>query len=397
MARYLTPIDIGNRALQHCRMERIVSFTDASTNAREIGFAYDKVRQSELERNLWRFATKRVVLRPIDTVTAVLATDAQFLVGALTLTFASTSGVVVGQLVSGTNIAAGSTVVSFVANTSVLLSIAITGTVASGAAITFGPLTSTWTPPAYSAATSYLVGQVVTYDNEWWQSKVTSNLANTPDVGAYWGRYTGPDTMQTWNDDTNYRPGELALASSGAVYMSLIAGGNEAHDPVTTTGFWRIVNGTATGLSILYPIGAGPWSDGSTDNVFRLPRGYLRQAPTDPKGGGFGWLGAPRGRAHEDWVIESGYIVSSQTEALFMRYVADHIDVPDWPAMFCEMLAARLAEEVAPQIAPPEALQIILANTRRHYNQERRGASGVNGIETGPVDSELDSYLTCRL
>jgi hypothetical protein len=56
-----------------------------------------------------------------------------------TLPFTSTTGVVVGQSVTGTNIATGSYVLSFVPNTSVTLNQAISGTVASGAAIAFGP------------------------------------------------------------------------------------------------------------------------------------------------------------------------------------------------------------------------------------------------------------------
>jgi len=54
------------------------------------------------------------------------------------LTFASTTGVVVGQTVTGTNIAAGTYVLS-VTSTVVTLNQAVSGTVASGAAIVFGP------------------------------------------------------------------------------------------------------------------------------------------------------------------------------------------------------------------------------------------------------------------
>jgi hypothetical protein len=56
-----------------------------------------------------------------------------------TLPFTSTTGVVVGETVSGTNIHAGSTVVSFVANTSVTLSHAVDGDVPDTTVITFGP------------------------------------------------------------------------------------------------------------------------------------------------------------------------------------------------------------------------------------------------------------------
>lgn len=394
MARYTTPIDICNRALQHCRKERIVSFGDSSHAAKETGFAYDKLRQAELERNLWRFATKRVVLRPIDTVTAVLETNAQVASGTV-LTFSSTSGVIVGQLVTGTNIASGTTVASIVVNTSVTFSIAVTGTVANGAAITFGPLSYLWTPPAYSAATTYLVGQVATYLGEWWQSKVTANLANTPDVGDYWARYSGPDTMQTWDTDTAYYPGELVLGSDAAVYMSLISATQDSHNPISTTGFWRIVNGTVVGLSLLYPIGTGPRSDTRTRNCFRLPKNFLKQAPSDPKGGGFGYVGAPTGNVHEDWVFEGNYIVSDCVGPLLLRYVADFVDVPGMTAQFCEMLAARIATEVAPVITEDQ-LALVLQVCQQHYRRERQEAVTSNAIEIGPIDRELDSYITVR-
>jgi hypothetical protein len=62
-----------------------------------------------------------------------------------TLPFTSTAGVVAGAGVAGTNIPAGTTVLSFVPNTSVTLSNPISGSVASGAAITFGPFPVTFT------------------------------------------------------------------------------------------------------------------------------------------------------------------------------------------------------------------------------------------------------------
>lgn len=54
------------------------------------------------------------------------------------LLFSSTTGVVNGMAVTGTNIQAGTTVTSFVANTSVTLSQSVSGTVASGATIIIG-------------------------------------------------------------------------------------------------------------------------------------------------------------------------------------------------------------------------------------------------------------------
>lgn len=66
---FATQEDIGNRALQHCGARRIASFSDVSRNAAEVSFAYDKLRVAELRRSVWRFATRRAVLRPISSTT----------------------------------------------------------------------------------------------------------------------------------------------------------------------------------------------------------------------------------------------------------------------------------------------------------------------------------------
>ena len=50
MAEFLTPIDIGNRALQHCgaeMMDASLGFTEPSKNARQVSFAYGKLRRYE--------------------------------------------------------------------------------------------------------------------------------------------------------------------------------------------------------------------------------------------------------------------------------------------------------------------------------------------------------------
>ena len=70
---YKTPFDIANRACQHLKVPRISTFSDMSPPSNELGFSYDKVRQYELRRNHWRFATRRAVLRAIDQTTMHLA------------------------------------------------------------------------------------------------------------------------------------------------------------------------------------------------------------------------------------------------------------------------------------------------------------------------------------
>lgn len=65
---FKTAIDIANRAIQWCKTRRIEAFTDDSEQAAESGFAYDKVRQAELRRNVWTFAVRRATLYPINTI-----------------------------------------------------------------------------------------------------------------------------------------------------------------------------------------------------------------------------------------------------------------------------------------------------------------------------------------
>src|SRR5712691_5942198 len=210
---YQTAIDIANRALQHCRMRRITAFTDSSGNAKETGFVYDKLREAELRCNLWRFATKRVILRPISTQTTTIATSIDVPSGT-TLTFTSTSGATTGPVFASNGAIASNTLVTAITATTVTLSVAVTGDIPPGTAITFGPQTLLWTPPTYAAGTTYAVGAIVNDANgEWWQSKIGSNLGNTPVPGASWLHYTGVDYVQPWLTTISYYTGELVLAS----------------------------------------------------------------------------------------------------------------------------------------------------------------------------------------
>jgi hypothetical protein len=321
---YQTSIDIANRALQHCRMHRIASFNDSSANAKETGFVYDKLREAELRSNIWRFAIKRAILRPIV------------------------------------------------------------------------PLSLLWIPPDYSAIGTYAAGAVVQDSyGEWWVSKIGGNLGTSPAAGTIWAHYSGVDYMLAWDAGVNYFTGELVQGSDTFVYMSLI--GQAGNDPTLDIGInWLLVNGTVAPLTFLYPIGTGPATDLSTHNVFRLPHGFLRKAPTNPKSDLSTWLGAPSGNFPEDWVFEDDYIVSFRHDPMLLRYVQNIVDVPLMSPEFCEILAARIAEECAPILATADVLPLILQSTRAQYKDERHEAIRINGIELAPVELDLDSYITCR-
>lgn len=70
MASFSSGVDIANRGLQHAGARRISSFSDTSVNASEAAFLYDELRQAELRRSVWRFGTRRAVLRAVTASTS---------------------------------------------------------------------------------------------------------------------------------------------------------------------------------------------------------------------------------------------------------------------------------------------------------------------------------------
>lgn len=80
MTAFNTPVDIANRALQHIGVRRITAFTDDSQQASAISDCYDKLREAEMRRNVWRWSIRRAALRPIDENTTQLA-PAAWLIG----------------------------------------------------------------------------------------------------------------------------------------------------------------------------------------------------------------------------------------------------------------------------------------------------------------------------
>ena len=111
-----------------------------------------------------------------------------------------------------------------------------------------------------------------------WQSKVDLNTGNSPVAGAYW-------------------------QSVPANQASTQVGQN-----------WLQIDATVRYQRFQYPIGAGPRRQTTTRNIFRLPSGFLREAPQDPKQGVASYLGAPSGLPYDDWEFEGDYITTMDTE-----------------------------------------------------------------------------------
>jgi len=392
---FVTNVDIANRALQHCGADRIVAFTDLSKNASAVAFVYDKVRTAELRRNVWRFATRKVVLRAVQT--GLYPT----------------------------------TVTPLPSPTMVIV------------------------PGAYDPAKTYIVGSIVSYEGIFYQADAAVALAASPGAGDPWQQYFGPLTVSPWdtsplqgNQGTTYFAGELVYTPVGAnpgIYFSLQNGNTDtptvtaAWDPTlpyqkgatvtysavvyqstidlnlnnvpTGTGDWitvpatqpdqmaglnwiKLGSATLRSMSFVYPIGTGPVSDTVTRNIFMLPFGFLREAPEDPRQGSSSWMGAPSGGLYNDWDFEADFITSSDPGPITVRFVADIADVPEMDPLFCEGLGARIGLEICEELTQATTKIQTIANAYREFMTEART---VNGIETGPTEPPLDDFIACRI
>lgn len=381
MAAFTSKVDIGNRALQHCGADRISSFTETSKRASEISFVYDKVRVAELEENVWTFATRRATLRAVDTTTMLLS------------------------------------------------------------------------PALWVQGTTYYRGSIVADQNgNLWISNIPNNTGNDPLLSNYWEPYFGPLTVSSYDSTQTYGAGELVYTYAGdgtyRVYLSMQDDNSDT--PATATAWsstvtyyqdqivtyssvaykslfdlnlnqqpdthplawtstfvggsgsikWLEIGGVEfpggvalTVLNIVYPLGSGPSSQSYSQNIFKLPAGFLRFAPQDPKVA-VPMLGGPTGNTYRDWQVENGYIMSAVDGPIRVRFVADVTDVTKMHTLFCEGLAARIGLEVAQPITQSDArLQTIASLYKRFMDR----AQLANAIEAGYDDPPDDVYVSVRL
>jgi hypothetical protein len=411
MSTFSTPVDVINRALQHCRQPRIATVSDHSEQAEETVFMYDKLREAELSTNLWRFATKRVILRPlgIDTVTWVpvvwVATN-NYSPGAV-VSFVPGSGVYLGQTVYWQTSKAktgSATAITPEADPDWtkffgLLTVDLydTGTQGTGT-ISYQTGEIVLVPAVYAGGTTYALNAVVSSSTTWYVSLTAGNVGNAVTDLVHWTPWTSRGRgMDSYGVTASNSPIPLTYPTGWKVYISLFS--NNQDNPVSATGNWLdLAAASISPLQIMWPLGSGPWYNLSTSNVFALPNGFLKKAPTSPKDGQAPYLGAFSGTAPEDWVMEDRYIVSRGLGPMMMRFIADVIDVTEMDATFCELVAASLAIDAVPSFKTldPKLLPTLLSDTKRRYREERRVAVISNAIEIGPIAQVENRYVTVR-
>lgn len=402
---YTTPLDILNTSLQLLGQPRVATFTStASKAAQDLAFAYDKLRLEELESNLWCFSTRRATLRAIgiDTVvwtppTWVSATA--YSAGAI-VAYAPTSGPYVGETIvwqtkkaktsSDTTTPDNDTDYSKFNGT---LSIDLYNTGTEGDSTTsYSAGEVVLVPAAWASGTTYAINEVVRSSTTWYVSLAGSNLANAVTDTAWWAPWTSRGRSDgTFGVTATDSPIPLSFPGTVAVYVSLYNSNED--NPASSTVNWLSVAGTVQSLRIIWPIGAGPLHDLSTVNVFPLPNGFLKRAPSDPKGNQVPYLGARSGVPPEDWVVEDKYLTSRDAGPLTLRFVADVIDVSRMHALFCGALAARNASQNNEGVTQDNAKGNRAA---RDYVLAIRRARRQNAIEVGPITPVENRYVLVR-
>lgn len=419
------PVDIANRALQHCGAKRIsdfLGFTEDSVNASECAFAYDKLRRAELRRNTWRHAIRTAVLRPIATTSRLLAP---------------------ALWSSGTTYFTGS-VVSDASNYLWISTQPDNLNNAPGNHGYWEPYFGPMAIPAFSSGTSYWAGDVVYVAdgagvNSVYMSRENSNT-DTPSTATTWDStatyrknavvtylgtprqslidlnvgQTPTSSPAAWSSGTTYASAATVCGSDGLIYTSL-SNGNLGNDPTSSPTFWSTagllcpwtvtltrtstsdkwlaIGAALTELGLIYPVGSGPLTDTDTRNVYRVPGNHLRKAAQDPKAGSYSPLGAPAYRQYEDWDFHGDYFVSTTADPIIYRFVADVVNVPKFDDLFCEGLAARIGLEICPKVTQSEAKVATIAGKYKVFMGEARI---VNAIEIGSEEPPEDDWVTAR-
>lgn len=246
--------------------------------------------------------------------------------------------------------------------------------------------TMTLTPLAYSSATTYAVGQIVTdTSGVWWISLAASNIGNAlADTSTVWQLYTGQQVAQVYNSAVQYFPGDIVYVSTTA-YLALQATLGNA--PTGGAPNWVTLTGaTLATVLILNPAAYAPTTLVQR-TIFRLPYNYLRIAPQDVKTAGTPRQSVAAGMRYNDWEFENGFLISLTTTTPFIfRYISDVAYVPSMDDLFCESLAARMGMELAePLTQNPDKTK----DAKASYMTAINDAHTINAIEAGSTEDEL--------
>ncbi len=431
-AAYLDSLDIANRALQHVGVSaqyRINSVDEDSKANAEVSQVYDKLRRAELQRNIWTFATRKVILRPLDVGVMFLdpaywSETAVYFLGAVVRDVnggywfsngANNVGQEPGRSEAWEPYFGPLTVSpwregeSYYAGDLVYRPIQVVGTEATATVFAIYMSRHTGNSDApdvstpWSATAQYAKGHCVSYSGTMWYSLLEYNINNPP-----------AQPPADYSSIVPYNLGAEAVGPDGFIYASNSAG-NTGNDPATSPSYWTNTGRLAAwsaqpaqfaasaywtplyaglkSFNAVYPLGTGPASGLDSRNVYRLPAGYLRAAPLDPKVGRISWLGGPVGNAADDFLYENGFIITMMTGPMLFRFVADVTDVTTFDDMFCEGLACRIAREICEPMTQSTSKINTIGQAYQKFMSEARL---IDAIEAGAAEPAEDEYITVR-
>ncbi len=213
---FTVPVDIANRALQRCGARRITTLTDDTKNAKEVNFCYDKLRRAELRRNLWRFAIRRVMLRPLGTALQPWDSTKTYSAGAYT-NYNSVN--YVSLLGANTNQEPDTSPTYW--------------------QVFNGVTTLLVTFSAWAVGPAYTQGMIALgSDNRLYELVVASNTGSDPtSTTGIWTEYFGNITASQYDSTQGYNTGELVFyPTTSAIYASFTNG--NTNDPTASNSGW---------------------------------------------------------------------------------------------------------------------------------------------------------------
>jgi hypothetical protein len=388
----ISPTDIANRACQKVGAARIAPgllLNENSRQASEIRACYDMLRRSELRRNVWRFSIRTCALRAMANNNAKIITFGAYAAG----TTYAINDVIVGD----DNQIYFSRVAANIGNTP---SVSPTQW-----QLYFGPDIATEFVTTWINTITYVLGDSTVGSNGTVYTALSTTTGVNPvtDGGVHWAVSTtvvATESPTGLGGNGVFFSGELVHIGN-TVYLSLQNNNGDGNTvagdglpPPSATWLTLTTQPTLALPNFIYPIGTSP--ENSNDvlkNVFRLPVGFMREAPQDPKAGQAGFLGAPDGSEFNDWDFENNYFTSNDTGPLVFRFAADVQDTTQFDPMFAEGLACRIGMEVCEILTQSTAKVARLENDYLLLMGEARV---VNGIENGPTYPPEDSYITTR-
>ena len=405
---FRTPIDIAKRACQSVGQFPLTTFQDDSRQATEVNTAYDDLRLAELSRHTWAFSIRRARVRPITLSSQVWTPP----------TYNPATNYTVGDCVNysgGTYLTAQLYPWILQAPTSVgqnpdvtvawshLFSSMIADVFDNGATYAAGELSLV--PALYAGGTTYALSAIVSDSNGlFWVSLQAANTGHTPASSPTW--WTAYVRQSSGLQATP--PLAIIFQVAPSIYISIqnnngpVAPATTTTNPGTTGNLnWTLVGGTVAQLSLLWPVGAGPFNAGQTFNLYPLPFGWLRPSIYYAKDTAHPWLGAMYGPsdAPDEYTYYGSYFSgplstwASNSPFIDLTFIADIADVTVMPPLYCESLALRIALGIDTALTEGKNAQRL----EREYKRVTGEAMRIDAIIQGTPTQPIEEFIRVRL